>query len=47
MQNATDLRIFAPKISNLGAALLVKVLKLILAWSSKSLNSVLAVNLYA
>ena len=45
MQNATDLRLFAPKIFYLGATLLVKFLKLILASSSKSLISFLAVNL--
>ena len=46
VQNATDLRLFAPKIFDLGAALLLKFLKLILAWQSKSLISFPAVNLY-
>ena len=39
MQNATDLRIFAFKIFDLGATLLLKFFKLILAWRSKSLVS--------
>ena len=45
VQNASDLRLFAPKISDLGATLLLKFLKLILAWCCKSLISFLAINL--
>ena len=45
VQNATDLRLFAPKLFYLGATLLLKFLKLILAWRSKSLISFLVVNL--
>ena len=45
VQNMTDLRLFAPKILDLGATLLLKLWKLILAWQSKSLISFLAVNL--
>ena len=45
VQNVTNLRLFAPKIFDLGANLLFKFLKLILAWSSKSLISFLTVNL--
>ena len=37
VQSATDLRLFAPKIFDLGATLPLKFLKLNLAWSSKSL----------
>ena len=44
VQNVTDLRLFAPKL-DLGATLLLKFLKLILAWHSKSLISFLVVNL--
>ena len=43
--NVTDLRLFAPKIIDLGATLLLKFLKLILVWRSKSLISFLVVNL--
>ena len=45
VQNATDLGLFAPKIFNPGVTLLLKFLKLILAWHSKSLISFLAINL--
>ena len=45
VKNATDLRLFAPKIFDLVATLLLKFLKLILAWHSKSLISFLAVKL--
>ena len=44
-QIATDLRLFAPKISDLKENLRFKFLKLILAWSLKSLISFLTVNL--
>ena len=40
-----ELGLVAPKIFGLGATLLLKLLKLILAWRSKSLISFLAVNL--
>ena len=45
VQNATESRLFAPKIFDLGATLLLKFLKLILAWHSKSLIIFLVVNL--
>ena len=45
MQNATDLRLFAPKLFDLGATLLLKFLKLILVWRFKSLISFTVVNL--
>ena len=45
MQNATDLRLFAPKLFDLRSTLLLKFLKLILVWHSKSLISFLVVNL--
>ena len=45
MQNATDFRVFAPKILDLGANLLLEFLNLILAWSSKSLIRFFVVNL--
>ena len=45
VQNATDLRLFAPKLFDLGETLLLKFLKLILVWHSKSLISFLVVNL--
>ena len=35
-QKATDLRPFAPKLFDLGTTLLLKFLKLILVWRSKS-----------
>ena len=44
MQNATDLGLFAPKIFDLGAALFLKFLKLILAWRSTSFVSFFVVN---
>ena len=42
---ATGLRLFAPKLFDLGGTLLLKFLKLILVWRSKSLISFLVVNL--
>ena len=45
MQNATDLRLFAPKLLDLGATLLLKFLELMLVWCSKSLISFPVVNL--
>ena len=45
VQNTTDLRLFAPKIFDLGAIVLLKFLKLILAWHSKSLIGFPVVNL--
>ena len=45
MQNAIDLRLFPPKLFDLGATLLRKFLKLVLVWHSKALISFLVVNL--
>ena len=45
VQDATDLSLVAPKPFDLGATLLLKFLKLILAGCSKSLISFRAVNL--
>ena len=45
VRNATHLRLFAPKLFDQGATLLLKFLKLILAWRSKSSISFLALNL--
>ena len=45
MQNVTDLRLFAPKLFDVGGTLLLKVLKLILVWHSKSLISFLVANI--
>ena len=45
MQNAADLRLFAPKLFDLGANLLLKFLKLTLVWHSQSLMSFHVVNL--
>ena len=41
MQNATGLRLFAPKLFDLGATLFLLFLKLILVWRSKPLISFL------
>ena len=39
VQNATDLKLFAPKLFDRGATFVLKFLKLILAWRSKFLMS--------
>ena len=45
MQNVTGLTLFAPKLFDVGGTLLLKVLKLILVWHSKSLISFLVANI--
>ena len=44
MQNASGLRLFAPKLFDQGATLFLKFLKLILVWRSNYLISFLVVN---
>ena len=45
VQNATELRLSAPKLFDPGATLLLKFLKLIWVWHSKPLISFLVINL--
>ena len=45
VQSATDLRLFSPKMFDLGAIFFLSFFKLIFAWRSKSLISFSEINL--